>query len=294
MNEYIFQIYRLLVPKALRTAILKKNLKAKIQRYYESLPLEKLNDEQIQILEFLETNPVEIFPYCFYDHYSPKKIEVFLDKKTGMRFVFQDGKRLFFKKRWGEKRIKKAYSSLEREQDIDSPHRYLTDSFSVNSEDVLADIGAAEGNFSLSVIEKVKKIYLFEHDHEWTEALQATFGPWSEKVEIIDKYVSDRDDRSHIRFDTFFGSVGDINLVKIDVDGAESIVLDSCNSVFRRDVPLRVLLCTYHKNNDEREFASTLQDQGFSVAPSNGYMIHYYDKKMKAPYLRRGLLRAEK
>jgi hypothetical protein len=36
-----------------------------------------------------------------------------------------------------------------REQDPDSPHRYLTDSFTIGNDDVLADIGAAEGNFSL-------------------------------------------------------------------------------------------------------------------------------------------------
>lgn len=294
MNKYIFPLYRVLVPKGLRTAILKKNLRVKIQQYYESLNPEYVNDEQIQILKFLESNPIRIFPYPFHDDYSPDKIEVFLDQKTGMRFVLQDGKKLFFKKRWREKRIRRAYASLKREQDINSPHRYLTDSFSVGSGDVIADIGAAEGNFSLSVIEKVKKIYLFERDHEWAAALQATFEPWSEKVEIIDKYVSDHDDRSHIRFDTFFESVRDINFVKIDVDGAESIVLDSCKNVFRQDAPFRVLLCTYHKANDEKEFMSMLQDQGFNVAPSNGYMIHYYDKKMKAPYLRRGLLRAEK
>jgi len=35
-----------------------------------------------------------------------------------------------------------------------------------------------------------------------------------------------------------------------------------------------------------------LKDYGFRITPSKGYMIHYYDKKMKAPYLRRGLIRA--
>jgi len=28
------------------------------------------------------------------------------------------------------------------------------------------------------------------------------------------------------------------------------------------------------------------------VTPSKGYMINYYDKKLKAPWLRRGLIRA--
>ena len=87
---------------------------------------------------------------------------------------------------------------------MNSPHRYLTESFTIGQNDVLADIGAAEGNFSLAVIEKVKKIYIFEYDQEWIEALRATFAPWSDKVEIINKFVSDKNDEYHIRFDTFF------------------------------------------------------------------------------------------
>jgi hypothetical protein len=53
-----------------------------------------------------------------------------------------------------------------------------------------------------------------------------------------------------------------------------------------------VALCTYHKNNDEEDFTALLKRHGFSVTPSKGYMINYYDKKMTAPYLRRGLIRA--
>lgn len=47
---------------------------------------------------------------------------------------------------------------------------------------MIADIGSAEGNFSLSNIENVKKVYLFESDKEWIEALEATFRPWRDKV----------------------------------------------------------------------------------------------------------------
>jgi hypothetical protein len=181
-----------------------------------------------------------------------------------------------------------------REQDINSPHRYLTDSFTANHNDVLADIGAAEGNFSLAVIDKIRKVYIFEYDKEWIEALRATFAPWPDKVEIISKFVSDKNDESNIRFDTFFESRKDINFLKIDVDGAEAIVLNSCDEVFKTPMPFKIALCTYHKNDDEKDFTSLLKNYGFTVAPSKGYMINYYDKKMKAPYLRRGLVRATK
>jgi hypothetical protein len=292
MNNFLFQIYRILVPKPIRTAILKKTLREKILKHFSLLPEKEINDEQKEILRYLDKNKVRIFPYPFHDNYSADKIEVILDRQNGMRYVLQDGKKLYFKKRWNEKRIKRAYSDLLREQDHSSPHRYLTESFTVGKDDVIADIGAAEGNFSLSVIEKVKKIYLFEYDQEWTLALKATFAPWAEKIEIINKYVSGSDDDSHIKLDTFYKDNRDITFLKIDVDGAESVVLNSCNEVFKSGNNLKIALCTYHKNNDEKDFTLMLKNFGFSVVPSKGYMIHYYDKKMKAPYLRRGLIRA--
>jgi hypothetical protein len=292
MNRFLFPIYRALVPKPLRTIILKKSLRHKILNYFASIPENEVNVEQKEVLKYLETNPVRIFPYQFHDNYSPDKIEVIYDRENGMRYVLQEGKRLYFKKRWSEKRIKRAYCDLMREQDPESPHRYLTGSFMIGKEDVLADIGAAEGNFSLAVIEKIKKVYLFEYDPEWIAALKATFAPWPEKVEIINKYVAGRDDASHIRFDTFYGNKKDITFLKIDVDGAESVVLNSCDEIFGSKKALKIALCTYHKNNDEKDFSLLLKSYGFKITPSSGYMIHYYDKKMKAPYLRRGLIRA--
>ena len=292
MNKYLFQIYRILVPKPLRTIILKRTLRNNILNHFAALPQSEVNDDQKEVLQYLRNNEVNIFPYPFHNNYSPEKIEVIYDRENGMRYVLQEGKRLYFKKRWNDKKIKLAYCDLIREQDLNSPHRYLTDSFTIDKNDVLADIGAAEGNFSLAVIDEVKKIYIFEYDPEWIEALRVTFGPWSEKVEIINKFVSDRNDSSHIRFDTFYETRPDITFLKVDVDGAESVVLNSCDKIFKDQNPFKIALCTYHKNNDEKDFTLLLKDYGFHITPSKGYMINYYDKKMKAPYLRRGLIRA--
>lgn len=294
MNKYLFPIYRVLVPKPLRTILLKRSLRYKILNYFASLPGNEVNDDQKEILRFLENDEIRIFPYPFHTDYSPGKIEVIYDPEKKMRYVIQEGKRLYFKKRWSARKIQKSYCDLMREQDINSPHRYLTDSFSVDKDDVVADIGAAEGNFSLAVIDKVKKVYIFEYDQEWIEALKVTFAPWPDKVEIINKFVSDKNDESHIRFDTFFEKRNDVNFLKIDVDGAESIVIDSCNKLFKTAQPFKIALCTYHKNDDEKDFTIMLKDSGFDVVPSKGYMINYYDKKLKAPYLRRGLIRAVK
>ena len=149
MNRLLFPVYRILVPKPLRTVILKKTLRNKILKHFATLPPDTVNDEQKEVLKFLEINKVRIFPYPFHDNYSPESIEVMYDREKDMRYVLQEGKRLYFKRRWGGKKIQRAYCELMREQDPNSPHRYLTDSFSIGNDDVLADIGAAEGNFSL-------------------------------------------------------------------------------------------------------------------------------------------------
>jgi hypothetical protein len=292
MNKYLFQIYRVLVPKPVRTCLLKKSLRKKIISMLSSLPEYQLDGEKKEILDFLKSNGIRIFPYPFHNDYSEEKIEVFLDKEKGMRYVLQEGKRLYFKKRWGEKRVRRAYSDLSREQDLKSPHRYLTDRFGLDSSDVLADIGAAEGNFSLAVIEKVKKIYLFEYDREWDEALRATFAPWADKVEIINKYAADYNDASHVSLDDFYDLKKDMTFLKIDVDGAEEMVLKGCSRILNSGNHLKIALCTYHKHNDEEDFTALLKKHGFSVTPSAGYMINYYDKKIKSPWIRRGLIRA--
>ena len=47
-----------------------------------------------------------------------------------------------------------------REQDIDSPHRYLTNSFTIGENDVLADIGAAEEFFTGAVRTNQKSVHI--------------------------------------------------------------------------------------------------------------------------------------
>ncbi len=292
MNFFIFQIYRVLVPKPLRTRILKKNLHRKILKYYSSLPENEVSEEQKEVLNYLETNPVTIFPYSFSSEYSPEKIEVHTDIANGLHYVMQEGKRLYFIKRWTKKRIQRAYADLSREQHPESPHRYFSEEFKAGPDDVIADIGAAEGNFSLSVIEKVKKIYLVEYDREWIRALNATFAPWKGKIEIISKYVADYEDDKHITLGTLIRMNNDITFLKIDVDGDEQKVLDGASDLLSGKKKLKIALCTYHKANDERDFTLLLENKGFLVTPSAGYMIHYYDKKLVKPWLRRGLIRA--
>ncbi len=290
MNEFFYQIYRIIVPKFIRKKIRSKRLKSDILNYY-SRPEIKITDELKNVLDYLKENPITIFPYPFQHNYRENEIEVFLDSKKKLHYVFLDGYRLYFKRRWSEKRIRHSFNELKKEQDPHSPHRYLSNNFKVEEGDILADIGVAEGNFVLGAVEKAKELYLFETDSEWIEALTATFEPWKEKVHIINKFVGGKISVNQTTIDEFFKDIP-LTFLKIDVDGAEADLLKGAEKLLSRQPPLKIALCTYHKQNDEAEFTRLLNDMGFRVSPSDGYILFHTDKMIKAPYFRRGLIRA--
>ncbi len=267
-------------------------IRKNILNYYRDVPI---SDEIKMVINFLKKNPLKLFPYSFPEKYNSSLIKVYDDKEKNLRYVFHEGKRMYFKRSWQINDIRENYTNLLIEQDKNSPHRYLTGNFTVGKNEVVADIGAAEGIFSLSVIEHVKKIYLFETDSEWIEALQATFMPWNDKIEIINKFVSDKNDIGNITLDKFATGINVLfDFIKIDVDGAELRLLAGCRKILSSTHKIKIAICTYHKAGDEISFRNVLKDYGFSICPSSGYMIFYHDPYLSAPFLRRGLLRASK
>jgi hypothetical protein len=286
------RVYRKLVPKIFRGDYLIRSLKKDIIDYYSALPADQLTEEQLEMREYLKVNPIAVFPYKFQNEYNPDTLTVFMDDALGLRYLMAGGKRLYFKRRYSEEDVRHYYNELRKEQDLNSPHRYLSDDFTVEDGDVVADIGAAEGNFSLDVAEKSGRLYLFETDEEWIEALNATFSPWKEKVHIIKKRVSDKNDRDNTTMDDFFKGKDRVNFLKVDVDGAERELLRGSERILSEQGSLKIALCVYHKQDDEVMFSQLLEGKGFEVSHTDGYMIFIFDKQLDAPYLRRGLIRA--
>ena len=277
---------------AVKNAFRLNRLKKDILNYYSTLPATQINAEQKKALDFLRENGVSVFPYPFQKKYSPASVEVFTDTQLGLRYILLNDKRLYFKRSWSEKEIKENYYFLEMEQDVDSPHRYLTDQFYVADGETVVDVGAAEGNFSLSVVEKARAIYLFETDEEWIEALTATFAPWKDKVNIVNKFVSDINDSKNITLDSFFKEKEIFDFIKIDVDGAERSLLKGYKKLLSSPTPLKIALCTYHQQEDEKEFTQLLTRKGFNITISKNYMLFIYAEPLQPPYFRRGLIRA--
>lgn len=303
MWNLVGSIYRSILPESLRRqlSLLFKNddlskLRRKILIHYRRLQADQISEEQAELISYLKGNPIYVFPYNFQEKYDYRNVTVFLDEDLGLRYVLMEGKRLYFKRKWSEAIIKGCYSFLQMEQDIDSPHRYQINDFLVKEREIVVDIGTAEGNFALSVVEKAGKLILFEPDEEWIEPLEATFYPWKGKVEIVNKFVSAENDKKDTTLDKYIEEkgLGKVHFLKIDVEGAETDLLKGCEKILASHKSLKLVVCTYHKKDDGRIFSELLEKFGFDVSFSKGYMLFIRDLEMQPPYLRRGLIRTQK
>jgi hypothetical protein len=250
--------------------------------------------EKQEIADFLKQNPLTVFPYNFTKKYNFSSIEVNFDNNCSMSYVIHENKRLYFPKDWRKEKIQHYYNGLLIEQDEESPHRYLTTDFTVEEYDVVVDIGTAEGIFGLSVVEKVKTLYLFECENFWIEALRETFRPWKEKIHIVNKYVSDRNNDTCITMDEFFNIAKGINLIKADIEGAEVNLLDGAKRILAECQKLKLILCTYHRQDDSKNIEKILKKSRFEIEYTKGYMLFLLDKDLCTPYLRKGVIRAIK
>ncbi|MFK8057964.1 MAG: FkbM family methyltransferase [Saprospiraceae bacterium] len=281
-----------LIPRFIKRRINGNITTRTILDHYKSLEKSAVSQEEKIALEYLSKNGLCVFPYSFTDKYKKDDIVVHDDEELKLKYVFLDGKRLYFKRNSSTRGIKRNYSRLLAEQDLESPHRYLTDDFDIGQNAILVDVGAAEGNLPLSVIEKVSKVYLFETDPAWIEALEATFAPWKDKVEIVNKFVSNTNDASNVSLDEFFGDKPVFDVLKVDAEGAEADILEGSKAILATKHPMKLALCCYHKPHDDVEFTATLSAVDFSISFADGYMIFTDPATFFPPYLRRGVLRA--
>jgi hypothetical protein len=248
------------------------------------------SDEKIQILRYFENNPLQMLPYQFKEKYKPRNIKVF-SESGGYKYIFRNGKKLYFPKDWKKSAIQSYYNGILIEQDKNSPHCYFDDDF-MGGGGSLADIGAAEGVWALDNIDRAKKAYLFECDEIWIEALKKTFEPWKDKVVIINKYISDITESNKITIDDFFKDK-EINFIKADIEGAEIKLLKGAKETLKQN-DLKLALCAYHNQNDEQKLIDILESGGYVVKNSKGYIFFPFGEDCVLPHLRRGLIFAKK
>ena len=252
-----------------------------------------------EVRSFIETHGDIVFPYAFPQAYSPDDVEVFRDgEHKGMMYVMHNGRRMYVKRSFRFKfQVRSWYNSLRVEQDPESPHRYLLEGRRPPEGCVVADLGGAEGMFTLDVLDCAGKVYVFEGDPGWREALELTFAPYKDKVEIVSKYVGDRSEGGMVRLDDFFRD-RELDYIKADIEGWEERMLEGASEVLGTKVS-RVLCCVYHRKDSEARISEFLRGRGFSVSVNKNRMIFIYSEQvagepLRPPYLRHGVLYAER
>ena len=254
------------------------------------------NPEIIKVMDYLTDHPLQVFNYTFTSQYQNDDYEVSYDSEKGLFYALFENKKMYFSRFYRQKKEIQDYCrQIMMEQDRDSPHKYLTEQFGVNENSIVVDAGAAEGNFALSIIDKVKKIYLFEPDFHWAEALKYTFEPYADKVTIVNKYLSDYTDNHTVMLDTYLMGQ-QVDFIKLDIEGEEYHALQGAKEIISASNKMKCVVCTYHQEYDYIVLNQLFKELGYKTEPSKGYMWFPYDKNIvySLPSLRRGLIRAKK
>lgn len=249
--------------------------------------------EIIEVVNYLKHHMLQNFNYPYTEKYKKKNYAIEYDADKKLFYTIYYGKKMFFSRSFQNRQeVVDYYYSIEIEQDIQSPHRYLTDTFGVAAGSVVIDAGAAEGNFSLQIIDKVKKIYIFEPDDMWIEALNYTFEDYRDKVIIVPKYLSNYSDEKTVTIDE---TVGDekVDFIKMDIEGEEYYAIQGAENVISASPNIRCVICTYHQEFAYQAIKQLLQEMKFSLETSRGYMW-FPCHDARPAVLRRGVVRAKK
>ena len=277
---------------AVKKFLREKRLEA-LRKKIVSYCKEHCNAEFQEIGEYLGSNALECYNYHYTKRYKKLNINVYYDNELNLFYVVHKNKKMYMKKGWTASQVRDYYRFIRIEQDELSPHLYFTKELQDKRFRKVVDLGAAEGNFTLEIIDSCDKAYIFECDEGWIEALHATFAPWKEKVAIVPVVVSNVTRDNMMTLDYYFkDDLENIDLIKIDVEGSEVQVLQGAEKILTQNKQVRMFICAYHYQNEESEIRTYLS--GWHLKHRNGYIVMIDDKRQKKPYLRRGVLEASR
>lgn len=295
MSNSIVRLYRELVPKKLRSCIYKLFLgeilfflgnyrECLLCRWYFVYYLfVKPKSDQERSYQILGKMGLSPYPYLWRKEYDKIDIPTYIDTENGLPYVIHKNKRLYFRKDMSDI-TSNLYRSLLIEQDQRSAHCYVHSCDELKNK-ILLDVGSAEAYFTLDMIEYIEHAYLFECDENWIEALNATFKPWSDKVTIVRKYVSDNNEDSNITLDDFFkDKIADNLFIKMDIEGYERKALQGCEKLLKESRNLSGAICIYHLHDDEAIIKEYLHNRGCEISVQPGYL--YFEKEMRHAILR--------
>lgn len=260
--------------KIVSSGVLMKNF---LSAKYSDSP----NPEIQNTLKFWKDNDISVFNQ--YLAYSPDTFdEVFFDAKTNLPYILFEtisGKKLkmYYPSDYNFNTVgdRSYVKNILKEQLPDSPHLYMTANHKVNEGDIIIDAGVCEGNFSLKYVDIAKKIYLFENDPKWINALSYTFKD-IKNVEIIDKGVSNTTNDDFVKIDDAVKiSAKERYFLKMDIEGYEIPALQGADALLKTN-RVTSSICSYHKYHDDIRIKLILEKYGYKTSFSKGYMTFLY------------------
>ena len=207
-----------------------------------------------------------------------------------------DGNTLYWPKEYALETI----STLYKELLPNNPHNYL-DLYTPNPNDIVFDIGACEGLFSLKIRHSVSQLHLFEPVKRACEGLYKTFEKEiktgkvfiHEKILMdtnkegvlkasthsinITEFISDPSSTSSVMIATTLDElveahkISSVDLIKMDIEGAELQALMGGAQTLIKYKP-DVLVCVYHRRKDLREITHFLAPMGYRFK-TNGVLL---------------------
>ena len=185
--------------------------------------------------------------------------------------------------------IEGIYQVTSETFDKEDWHYYQKKHTGVEHNEILLDVGAAEGLFALSVADKCSKIIMVEPNDYFADALKTTFKPFDSKTTIHNVAVGntegtisfnptslsgkvDLDTNENIskRITTIDTIINDspVTYLKADIEGHELEMLKGAVNTIKRNKPTIVITC-YHREN----VASEIIDFIKSIVPEYNHYV---------------------
>ncbi len=248
-----------------------------------------------EISEYVKSNPKAIMPYDFTEKYKEMDVEICRDARSKYVQANVNGNCIYFPESFSIEYVLESIRVGLMEQDDQSPHRYIHSPGEKLSGRYAVLAGASDCMFALRIVRNFERVFLFEADTQWHGPMHETMKVFPDKVEIVPKFIGDKETDTSVTLDSFFRKrYKDVNFIQADIEGNEVKMLSGAEQLLNESKELKLSVCCYHEAYHEAEIGDFLRARGYDIRPANGYMLLWMHYPLQYPYLRRGVLYASR